>query len=154
MIVQIVRKRKNKMIYKIKIKDKKSGEEDFVIMGDSYKSFKDHLVNIIDHWTEKWHYENEDKHAKCFGRTLNKEILEIWYSNDKFVSFGGLKMAYKEKYDGYVEEHNKSDNNEACKYLKDIRWKIEGREFINLLLKENRVISKDELKKFQEEKKK
>ena len=133
------------MIYKIKIKDLKTGKEDFVIMGNSYKSFEEHFVNIISHWTEKWHYESEDKYAKCYGRTINKEILSMWQSIDKFVSFGGLKMAYEEKYDKNVEEHNKSDGNVACKYLKDINWIPSNKSFIKRLLKENRVISQKEL---------
>ena len=93
------------MIYKIKIKDKKTGEEDFVIMGDSYKSFKEHLVDVISHWTEKWHYASGDKYADCFGRTMTKEVLEVWYSKSKFVSFGGLKMCYVDNYDEKVGEH-------------------------------------------------
>ena len=133
------------MIYKIKIKDKKTGEEDFVIMGDSYKTFKAHFQDIISHWTEKWYYESEDKYAKCFGRTITKEILGIWYSKNKFVAYGGLKMAYEKDYDKKVEEHNKYGNYGACKYLKDIKWSIEENEFIKLLLKEHRVISEDEL---------
>jgi len=128
------------MIYKIKIKDKNTGEEDFVIMGDSYKSFKEHFVNIISSWTEKWHYASDEPHAECYGRTINREILEIWYSNNKFVSFGGLKMCYEEKYNQKVKEHNENGNSEGCKYLEDIKWKLEDKEFIRLLLKENRVI--------------
>ena len=129
------------MIYKIKIKDKETGEEDFVIMGDSYKSFKEHFVNIISYWTDKWHYESEDKYAKCFGKTIKKDILEIWYADTNFVSFGGLKMAYEENYDKEVEAHNKSDNYKPCKYLKDINWRLKDKKFIDLLLKENQVIS-------------
>ncbi len=134
------------MIYKIKIKDKKTGEEDFVIMGDSYKTFKDHFVNVISYWTEKWHYADEGEHAECFGRTITKEILEVWYSKSKFVSFGGLKMCYLENYDEKVGEHNKSDSYPVCKYLKDINWKSEEKGFIDLLLREHRVISEEQLK--------
>ncbi len=134
------------MIYKIKIKDKKTGDEAWIIMGDSYKSFKEHFINVISYWTDKWHYASEDKYAKCFGRTINKEILEIWFAKDNFVSWGGLKMAYLENYDVEVEKHNQSGSYKPCKYLKDIKWSLESKEFINLLLKENRVISEEELK--------
>ena len=141
------------MIYKIKIKDRETGEEDFIIMGDSYKPFKDHLVNIISHWTIRWHYESEEKYAKCFGRTISKEILQIWFSPNKFVSFGGLKMAYLENYDKEVESHNKSGGYVSCKYLKDINWKLEDKKFIDLLMKENRVISEEELNQHKTNKK-
>lgn len=134
------------MIYKIKIKDKKTREEDFIMMGDSYKSFKDHLINIISYWTEEWHYEDESKHSNCFGRTISKEIIEIWYNECEFVSFGGLKMCYEKDYDKKVEEHNQSTTYKPVKYLKDITWELESQEFIRLLLKENRVISEEELK--------
>jgi predicted TIM-barrel fold metal-dependent hydrolase len=138
------------MIFKIKIKDKKTGEEDYVIMGDSYKSFKDHFINIISHWTKKWHYQDDSQHSKCFGRTINKEILEIWQSDENFVSFGGLKMAYEENYDKEVEQHNRNSRREVtCKYLKDIKWELQSQDFIRLLLKENRVISEEELKALQ-----
>ena len=133
------------MIYKIKIKDKKTGEEDFVIMGDSYKSFREHFGDIVSHWTKKWHYASEDKYAECYGRTIIKEILEVRFSKDKFVSFGGLKMCYEENYDKKVGEHNKSGTYKPCKYLKDINWKLESKEFIEVLLKEKRVISEEEL---------
>ena len=64
------------MIYKIKIQDIATKEEDFVIMGDSYKSFREHFIDIISHWTERWYYANEGKYAECFGRTIRKNILE------------------------------------------------------------------------------
>ena len=134
------------MIYKIKIKDKKTEQEDFVIMGNSYKSFEEHFKDIISHWTGKWHYENKDKHAKCFGRTINKEILEISYSKDKFVSFGGLKMAAESVYDEKVEDHNKSENSSPCKSLRHIHWKLKDNDFILGLLKRSRVISEEALK--------
>ncbi len=133
------------MIYKIKIKDKKTGEEDFVIMGDSYKTFKAHFQDIVSHWTEKWHYATEDKYSECFGRTITKHILEVWHSKSKFVSFGGLKMAYEKDYDEKVEEHNKSDSYLPCKSLRHINWILKDKEFIKVLLKERRVISKKEL---------
>lgn len=136
------------MIYKIKIKDKTTGEEDFVIMGDSYKDFRDHFQDVISHWTDKWHYADERKHSKCFGRTIDKEILEIWYSKDRFVSFGGLKMCYEENYDKKVEEHNKAGTYEPCKRLGEIRWLFEDKDFIRCLLKNHRVISEEELKEF------
>ena len=133
------------MIYKIKIKDKESGEIDYVIMGDSYKGFRDHFQDVISHWTEKWHYASEDKHAECFGRTINKEILTIYSSTDRFVSFGGLKMCYQENYDEKVEGHNKSGNSDACKRLGEINWNGESAKFIQTLLKQNRVISEEQL---------
>ncbi len=133
------------MIYKIKIKDKRTKEEDFIIMGDSYKSFKEHLIDIISHFTTTWHYESEDRHAHCFGRTIMVEFLEVWYSKDKFVSFGGLKMCYEKNYDKKVEGHNQSEGYPACKYLKDIKWRLEDKKFIDLLMKENRVITEEEL---------
>lgn len=134
------------MIYKIRIKDKKSGEIDYVIMGDSYKNFRDHFQDIISHWTEKWHYASEDKHAECFGRTITREILGIYSSNENFVSFGGLKMCYQEDYDDRVEEHNGAGNKyNACKRLQEINWDGENKKFIETLLKQNRVISEQEL---------
>ncbi len=138
------------MIYKIKIRDEETKEEYFVIMGDSYKPFRDHFGDIISSWTKKWHYESEDRHAHCFGRTIDKEILEVWYSKDKFVSFGGLKMTSEKNYDKRVEEHNKDGGSLACKYLKDINWKLEDNKFIHFLLKEKRVISREELRNLKE----
>lgn len=129
------------MIYKIKIQDIATKEEDFVIMGDSYKSFEEHFTDIISHWTEQWHYADEGKYAECYGRTIKKNILEIYYSKEKFVSFGGLKMAYIKNYDKEVEEHNRFGNYPKCKFLKDIEWTKQGDIFIQRLLKSNRVIS-------------
>jgi len=131
------------MIYKIKIRNKETGEEHFVIMGDSYKPFIDHFGDIISSWTKKWHYASEDKYAECYGRTITREILEVWYSNDKFVSFGGLKMCHIDNYDKNVGEHNQNTNKDfTCKYLKDIKWRLEDEEFIKKLLKQKRVIKK------------
>lgn len=134
------------MIYKIKIRDKETNEEDFIIMGSSYKPFKAHFVNVMSSWTKEWHYASEDKYAECYGRTITKEILEIYSSTTKFVSFGGLKMCYEEDYDKEVTEHNKSPAYSPCKYLKSIKWKKEDQVFIDNLLKENRVIGEEELK--------
>lgn len=129
------------MIYKIKIQDIATKEEDFVIMGDSYKDFEEHFKDIISHWTERWHYADEGKYAECYGRTIRKNILEIYYSKEKFVSFGGLKMAYIKNYDKEIEEHNRFGNYPKCKMLKDIMWIKREDTFIQRLLKENRVIS-------------
>ncbi len=49
-------------------------------------------------------------------------------------------MCYEEKYNQKVKEHNENGTSEGCKYLEDIKWKLEDKEFIRLLLKENRVI--------------
>lgn len=134
------------MMYKIKIKDKATGEIDYVIMGDSYKGFMQHFSDIISHWTKEWHYASEDKHAECFGRTITKEILTVYSSIEKFVSFGGLKMCYQEDYDKKVEEHNGAgENYDARKKLGEINWNGEHPRFIRVLLKENRVISEQEL---------
>lgn len=129
------------MIYKIKIKNKRTGEENFIIMGDSYKTFKEHFVDIISRFTEKWYYENEDKHAKCLGRTLEVEFLELFKSKNRFVSFGGLKMTYEENYDSEVSQHNLSNNYPACKYLKDIGW-VKDEQQLSEQLTVNRVLLK------------
>ena len=127
------------MIYKIKIRYKEDGEECFVITGDSYKSFEDHFVNIVDSFTKKWHYKDSSKHSECLGRTLRVDFLELWRSKNRFVSFGGLKMAFEENYDKEVSKHNKSNNYLACKYLKDINW-VKDDELLSDLLELNRVI--------------
>ncbi len=133
------------MIYKIKIKNKKTGEEDFIIMGDSYKGFRDHFGDIISYFTEEWHYASEDKYAECFGRTLTIEFLEIYSSKSRFVSFGGLKMCYEKDYNKKVKEHNENGNYEGCKFLENIHFVKEHPNFLKSLLKEKRVISEEEL---------
>lgn len=141
------------MIYKIKIRDRKTGEEYFIVMGDSYKPFRDHFTDVVSYFTEKWHYASEDKHAECFGRTLTKEFLEVWSSKARFVSFGGLKMCAEEDYNEKVKEHNKKGNYEKCRFLEDIHFVIEHPSFLKTLLKEKRVVSEEELKKFPEHRK-
>lgn len=136
------------MIYKIKIKDKKTGEEDFIIMGDSYKPFTEHFADIISSFTEKWHYASDDKYAECFGRTLTSDFLELYVANGKFVSFGGLKMCYEENYNKEVEEHNenarKYKNHKLCPHLENLSWRKDN-DLLKSLLKQSRVISEGEL---------
>ena len=136
------------MIYKIKIKDKESGEIDYVIMGDSYKEFREHFTDIISHWTEKWHYASEEKYAECFGRTINKEVLEIWKADSNFVSFGGLKMCHEKIYNQKVKEHNENGNYDGCEWLENLHFIKQHDNFTKALLKEKRVITEDELKDF------
>lgn len=133
------------MIYKIKIRELDTEKEDFIIMGNSYKRFEDHFRDIVSHFTEKWHYESPQQYTKCLGRTMKVEFLQLWKSKDKFVSFGGLKMAYEENYDSKVEEHNKSDSYPPCKYLKDIKFEMDN-TYLAKLIKDNRIIKAIEIK--------
>ena len=132
------------MTYKVKIRNLQSGKEYFAIMGDSYKPFEDHFVNIVSSFTKKWIYESEDKHAKCFGRTLTMEFLEIWKAKGKFVSFGGLKFTPEENYDSKVDEHNNSKSYPRCKHLKDINF-IQDLEYLPKLIKQNRILKESEI---------
>lgn len=132
---------KKDYIFKIKIRDKKTKEGDFIIMGDSYKPFNAHFLDIIGSFTDDWIYNDTppDKKRPCLGRVLSVEFLEIQTAKEKFVSFGGLKMAYEQNYDKLVEEHNKNVVGEACKYLKDITFVPMDVEILHQLLKDNRV---------------
>lgn len=127
------------MIYKLKLRNLQSGEEYFAIMGNSYKPFEAHFVDIVSNFTKKWIYESEDKYAKCLGRTLTMEFLELWKSKEKFVSFGGLKFTPEENYDSKVDEHNESNSYPRCKHLKYIEF-VQDQEYLQKLLKQSRII--------------
>lgn len=138
------------MIYKIKIKDRETGEENFVIMGDSYKPFKDHFIDIISHWTKNWHYESEEQYAKCFGRTLKFDLMTLYVAKGKFVSYGGLKMSYEDNYNKEVDEHNKYSKEHKtyslCPHLENLSWR-EDKDLLKSLIKQSRVISEEELER-------
>jgi hypothetical protein len=128
-------------IFRIKIRDKKKNEEDFIIMGDSYKSFNQHFLDVIGMFTENWVYNDTppEKKGPCLGRVLSVEFIEIQTAKERFVSFGGPKMVYEQNYDKLVEEHNKNVVGEACKYLKDVTFVPMDVEILHQLLKDCRV---------------
>lgn len=132
-------------IFKIKIEDKATREKDFIISGDNYKLFEDHFLDIVSRFTDKWVYDDSPEgKGKCLGRRMNVKFLEIYEAKERFVSYGGLKMAYEHKYDKEVEAHNKNGNYEACKYLRHIKFEKKPQAYLNKLLKSCRVME-DEL---------
>jgi hypothetical protein len=127
---------KRKRIFKIKLRDKATGETWSFIMGDSYKPFEAHFLDLVNHLTKKWLYDDSEAgKGKCLGREMKAQFLEIYQANHKFVSFGGLKWANEATYDEKVAEHN-SHSEDTCRYLKDIEFKKLDQAFLNKLLRE------------------
>lgn len=129
-----------KRIFKIDVENKKSGKIFSLILGDSYKSFEEHLQDIVSIYTEKWLYVDTQK-GKCLGRKLEINILGIYESKDKFVSFGGLKACPSKVYDKEVEKHNKhSKGKDKCKPLKYIDFIKKSQKYMNNILSKLRII--------------
>ena len=134
-------KKKQHRIFKIKIQEKKTGNIDIVYMGDNYKPFEAHLLDIINSFTDNWKYDNTPEcKGRCLGRTLTVDFIEVAMAKDRYPSYGGPKLIYEEHYDKHVEEHNRKGNYDACKYLKDLNFEPLGIDFIRKLLKKNHVI--------------
>jgi hypothetical protein len=130
-------------IYKIRIQDKETKKYNWIIMGDSYKPFEDHFLNIVGHFEKEWKYDDTPQgKGKCLGRTLTHKFISLEKADERFVSFGGLKMAYAEIYNEKVEEHNKNVVGNACKRLEEIRFEPDDK-YLNKLLLECSVIEND-----------
>lgn len=112
-------------IFKLILEDKKSKEKTILIMGDNYKRFEDHFLDLVSHYTEKWDYDDSPEgKGKCNGRVMEVDFLDLFESNERFVSFGGLKWTTEERYNGYVKEHNsKGSAYKPCKRLEEIQFK-------------------------------
>lgn len=135
--------RTKKRIFRIKIQNKETGKEDFIIMGDNYKLFEDHLVSWF---ASKWIYDDSPEgKGRCLGRELKFRFLEIYEAKERFVSFGGLKMAYEENYDKEVEEHNQKGNYGPCKYLRHIQFLKKSQDYLTQLLKNCRVKEEEQI---------
>ncbi len=133
-------------MFKIKIRNKKTGKEDFIYMGDNYKPFEDHFLDIVNSFNDKWIYDDSaGGKGRCLGRTLTIEFLEIYEAKERFPSYGGPKMIYEQNYDKHVQDHNQQGNYEACKYLKDITFDAMNKTvFLQRLLRNCHVILKEE----------
>ena len=132
-------------IFKLKIKDEE-GKEKFIIMGDSYKKFEEHFSDLVSTYTKRWHYDDsKEGKGKCLGRTLDIEILEIWYSESEFVSYGGVKWCLEEVYDNEVEDHNIHSRQKYCPYLRHIKFVMKPKEYLDELLKKNGVKKKEDI---------
>ena len=117
---------KTNRIFKLKVKVKDGSEKPFyLIMGDNYKRFEDHFVDITSHYTDKWHYDDTPEgKGKCLGRTLKVEFIELLEAKERFVGFGGLKCCSEESYNSHVEEHNKNGTAyKPCKRIEEINFK-------------------------------
>lgn len=139
--------KKKKRIFKIITKDKYTKKQEIYIIGDSYKSFEEQLLDFFSYKNKKWIYDDNIKgKGKCLGRKLKCDILKIYEAQDKFVSFGGLKWCIINHYDEEVKEHNKHVNNidERCKYLKYIYFQKKSQKYLNNILNKYRIISNEE----------
>lgn len=111
-------------IFKVKIRFKESGKETFIIMGDSYKSFEEHFLDVVNSFTKRWIYDDSPEgKGRCLGREMEIQFLELYESRGKFVSYGGLKYADVSVYDTEVEEHNSNSHDSYCPYLRHITFK-------------------------------
>ena len=100
--------RKGKRTFKLVIKEKESGQIVTFILGDNYKNFEDHFLDFCCHYTKTWEYESPDKFAKCYGRNMEIEFIDLFSASERFVGFGGLKWTTEENYDKELEQHNKN----------------------------------------------
>src|SRR4030042_490357 len=137
-------KKKQKRVIKIKIRNKKTGKENIIFMGDNYKPFEDHFLDIINSFNDKWIYDDTpERKGRCLGRTLTVDFVEMFEAKEIFPSFGGPKMIYEQNYDKHVQEHNQSGSYSACKYLKDMIFEPVDKNVLDRLLQKCHVIIKE-----------
>lgn len=132
---------KKKRVMMIKIRDKKTENEQVILMGDNYKPFEEHFLDIINMFTENWKYDDTPQGAgRCLGRILTVDFLEMFEANERYPSYGGPKMIHVDNYDKQVQDHNRNGDYKACKYLKDIRFTPVDKKVLEDLLKNCNVI--------------
>ena len=139
-------KMKPNRIFKLVFKDLESKDIITLIMGDNYKRFEDHFLDLVSRQTKEWRYD--DGKGKCLGRILKVEFLDLFEAKERFVGFGGLKWTAIENYNSEVAQHNeKGTAYKPCKRIEEIKF-TPKRELLESLQKVYEVmpINKKEIK--------
>lgn len=132
--------KKGKRTFKLLVKEKESGQVLTFIMGDNYKDFEDHFLDFCNRYTKKWEYESEYQYAKCYGRNMKIEFIDLFSAPERFVGFGGLKWTTEENYDEELKQHNKNcpPYKKCPTTISEIHF-TNDRPFLDKLKKECRV---------------
>ncbi len=120
-------------IVKVKLKDKETGKEGIIVMGNNYRSFDEHFSELIDHYTDKWEMGR--------GRTLKVEVVEMSEANERFVSMDCPKWKGLFNYNEKVIKHNQAYPDYPCKQLFDIKFIPIKSEGVKKMLTVRQVIN-------------
>ena len=128
-------------VFKLVFKDLESKDTIALIMGDNYKRFEDHFLDLINWQTKEWKYDDTPEgKGKCLGRVMKVEYLDLFEAKERFVGFGGLKWSSIDNYNLRVAEHNKEGTAyKPCKRIEEIKF-TPNRQLLEKLQKEYRVI--------------